>query len=89
MRNQTYRMRLLNGMYDAVFSNLRFKTECQVVAGQPINPDTCRKTLKFTVIGSDSAMFNTPVHNVTNLTMSSAERFEILIIFDGNINNLW
>jgi FtsP/CotA-like multicopper oxidase with cupredoxin domain len=89
MRNQTYRVRLLNGMFDAVFSNLRFKTDCQVIAGQKIDPNTCRKTLKFTVIGSDSAIFNTPVHNVTSLTISSAERFEILIIFDGNIGSLW
>ena len=72
MRNQTYRIRLLNGMFDAVFTNLRFKTECVVVPGQPIDPKTCRKLLKFTVIGSDSALFNIPVHNVTKITISSA-----------------
>jgi len=89
MRNQTYRIRLLNGMFDAIFSNLRFMTDCQIVSVQNTDPATCRKILQFTVIGSDSAMFNTPVNNVTNLTISSAERFELLIIFDGNIGNLW
>ena len=88
MRNQTYRIRILNGYFDAVFMNLRFKTECTVVPGQAIDPKTCRKTLKFSVIGSDSALFSTPVHNVTKITLSSAERFELLIIFDGNMGAL-
>ena len=75
MRNQTYRMRLLNGQFDAVFTNIRFKTECSVVNGEQIDPKTCRKTLKFAVIASDSALFNIPVHNVSKITLSSAERF--------------
>ena len=75
MRNQTYRIRILNGIFSAIFKNLRFKTECIVVSNLPVDPATCRKTLKFSVIGSDSALFNTPVHDVTNLTIWSAERF--------------
>ena len=74
MRNQTYRIRILNGNFDSVFTNLRFKTECTMVAGEQIDPKTCRKTLKFSVIGTDSALFNRPVHGVTKMTISSAER---------------
>jgi FtsP/CotA-like multicopper oxidase with cupredoxin domain len=85
MRNQTYSIRILNGNFNSVFSDLRFLTECIEVPGQPIDPATCRKQLTFTVIASDSALFKTPVHNVNRLTISSAERFQILIIFDGNI----
>jgi FtsP/CotA-like multicopper oxidase with cupredoxin domain len=88
MRNQTYRIRFLNGIFDSVFTNLRFKSECLEVSGAPIDPETCRKELRFSVIASDSALFNLPVHNVTRLTVSSAERFEILIVFDGNMGSV-
>ena len=33
-RNQTYRIRILNGMFDAIFENLRFKTDCVIIPGQ-------------------------------------------------------
>lgn len=40
--------------------------------------------MNFSVIGSDSSLFDEPMHNFDRLTISSAERFEILIVFDGD-----
>lgn len=50
------------------------------------NFDGCTK-LNFTVIGSDSTLFDKPIHNINNLTLSSAERYQILIVFDGVKDN--
>ena len=38
------------------------------------------------MIGSDSSLFDKPVHNVSSIDIASAERIELLIVFDGNIN---
>jgi len=73
-RNQTYRIRILNAQFDAVFTNLRFLTECDEKQ-TPVNSSTCKKRLQFTVIGSDSSLFKTTVTNVSAITIASAERF--------------
>jgi FtsP/CotA-like multicopper oxidase with cupredoxin domain len=80
-RNQTYRIRLLNSQFDSVFSQFRFLTECNETSNDPAS---CKKQLNFSVIGSDSSLFDKPIHVVSNITIASAERFEMLIIFDGD-----
>ena len=86
-RNQTYRVRILNGQYDSIFTNLQFLAECRDVKdGKAVNVSNCRP-LTFSVIGSDSAIFNNSVHNVTSIDIASAERLELLIIFDGSDKN--
>ena len=81
-RNQVYRIRFLNGQYDSRFTNISFLAECQDYNN--VSVDTC-KQLYFSVIGSDSALFHNPVHNVPHVNISSAERIELLIVFDGKI----
>ena len=83
-RNQTYRIRILNSQFDSVFTDLQFKTECNEETN---NASSCQKTLKYSVIGSDSSLFDKPVHNVDSITLASAERFELLIVFDGDDGN--
>jgi hypothetical protein len=50
--------------------------------------------LSFTIIGSDSSLFNKPVHSVTQFSFGSAERIDLLIKFDSsqipaNIKNVY
>ena len=89
-RNQTYRIRILNGQFDSVFEELHFITDCDKPLNDKTKTDakTCKQSLTFSVIGADSAVFDRPVHNVSNITIASAERFEILIVFDGDRNGL-
>lgn len=39
------------------------------------------KIINFTVIGTDSSLFNNPVHNVTQIDLGSGERVDLLIKF--------
>lgn len=39
------------------------------------------------MIGTDSSLFDVPVHDLRKLTVSSGERFEVLILFDGDDGN--
>ena len=59
-------------------------SDCVVPAGKNITEAKCHKNLTFSVIGSDSSLFHTPIHNISKITLASAERFELLIIFDGD-----
>ncbi len=53
------------------------------------------KTVPFSVIGTDSAIFDVPVNDVRSVDLSVAERADILIKFDEidqvpkNINNIY
>jgi FtsP/CotA-like multicopper oxidase with cupredoxin domain len=60
-------------------------TECKFTNISQLDFSECKR-LKFSVIGSDGALFNTPVHDLDVLDMYSAERYDILIVFDGIIN---
>lgn len=80
-RNQTYRLRILNAQFDSVFTDFTFRTECNE---ETHDPASCKKILKFSVMGTDSSLFDAPVHNIDKLTISSGERFEVLILFDGD-----
>lgn len=85
-RNQTYRIRMLNGVFDAIFTNMRFVAGCETVDGAPTN---CKYLLNISVIGADSTIFNYSIGNVTTFTLASAERIEFLLVINGNgINNL-
>jgi hypothetical protein len=46
---------------------------------------SCSQTLKFTIIGADSTIFDKPVHNVTSVNVASAERIELLLGVDLKI----
>jgi hypothetical protein len=49
--------------------------------------DTCAQVLNFSIIGADGAFFDKPIHDVKSVPyLSSAERLEILIVFDGEAN---
>lgn len=82
-RNQTYRITFLNGQFKSSFEGIRF--DYQVCVAQN-NCSFANKSLNFTIIGSDSCLFEKPIRANT-VNVSSAERYEILITFDGNINN--
>lgn len=62
-RNQTYRFRILNGEFDAIFSNLRFVAGCPKT-DESYNFSQCKYTLKLSVIGADSTLFDKPVNDV-------------------------
>ena len=87
-RNQTYRIKLLNAQYDSTFTGLRFLTECDEKTLKIGSISNCSKILTFSVIGSDSSLFHEPVHGVRSIDVASAERFEMLIVFDGSSNGV-
>lgn len=82
-RNQTYRIKFLNGQFKSSFEKITFNYQVCVADNNCFFPN---KSLNFTIIGSDSCLFEKPLRNNT-VNVSSAERYEILITFDGNINN--
>lgn len=77
-------MRILNSQFDSRFTNLSFLANCTNL--KRVSRTTCAQ-LTFSVIGSDSALFNEAVHNIQSVSIASAERLEILIVFDGKIGN--
>lgn len=44
------------------------------------------KVLNFTIIGTDSSLFDEPIHKANSFSVSSAERYDILIKFDSSNN---
>lgn len=70
-RNQTYRIRILNGEFDAIFTNMRFVAGCQKTI-HGINFSNCSYVLNLSVIGADSTLFDKPINNVSNFTLASA-----------------
>ena len=70
-RNQTYRIRVLNGEFDAIFTNMRFVAGCQKTI-DGINFGNCSYVLNLSVIGADSTLFDKPINNVTSFTLASA-----------------
>lgn len=44
--------------------------------------------LNFTVIGTDGALFQTPVHNISEFSLAAAERLELLVDFDKIPNTI-
>ena len=72
-RNQTYRFRILNGEFDAIFTNLRFVAGCRKIPGG-YDLNNCTYTLKLSVIGADSTLFDKPVNFIDRFTLASAER---------------
>ena len=63
-----YRFRIVNGSGSRVY-DLRLST--------PSGPGT------FTVIGSEGGLLEAPVSGVTSLTMGPAERYDVVIDFEG------
>jgi FtsP/CotA-like multicopper oxidase with cupredoxin domain len=87
-RNQTYRFRVLNGEFDAIFPNLKFVAGCPPIPGG-YNFTDCKYTLNLSVIGADSTLFDKPVNYVDRFTLASAERIEFLLVINGGgVNNL-
>jgi hypothetical protein len=87
-RNQTYRFRILNGEFDAIFSNLRFVAGCEKTI-EGFNFSNCRYQLTLSIIGADSTLFDKPINGVQNFTLGSAERIEFLMVINGGeINDL-
>lgn len=69
-----------------MFVDITFLTECNFAnQTNPFDFSSCKK-LNFTVIGADGSLFHAPIHNRTSLTMYSSERYDILIVFDGELN---
>ena len=70
---------------------MRFVTSCIDEDSTDPNYDpavNCTQTLEFSVIGSDSCLFDEPVRPQPEkffLNISSAERFEILLSISANI----
>ena len=73
--NVYYRFRILNSDFDNFYNNIRFEYEDN---GQ-------NKTIKYIVIGADSALRQTPVTNVEKTSLASAERIDILIKFPSTL----
>jgi FtsP/CotA-like multicopper oxidase with cupredoxin domain len=108
-RNMTYRFRVLNAHYDNAYNNVTFAVYYNnvtlpngTVVAQEINPynlsfplTSYQTQVNFTVIGTDSALFNKPVNNVNQFDMGVAERVELLIKFGPengiplNVNNVY
>ena len=88
-RNQTYRIRILNGQYDTFFEKIMFLTKCKGAGSEGFDPYVnCTTVLEFSVIGADSCLFDTPIRpEKFFLNISSAERFEILLTIDGRLKN--
>lgn len=64
---------MLNGEFDAIFTNLRFVAGCKkTIEGYDLN--NCNYTLQLSVIGADSTLFDKPVNYIDRFTLASAER---------------
>lgn len=62
-----------------------FVTECHFSNSSNLNFSECNKKLAFSVIGADGSLFHSPIHNIKVLDIYSAERYDILIVFDGTV----
>ena len=85
-RNQTYRIRVVNGIYESAVGGIAFLAECNIHEEDWLYDfDSCKR-LNFSIIGADSQLFDQPIHNVNTFDIFSGERYDVLIIFDGHRN---
>jgi len=95
----TYRFRILNAHYDNVYYNVSFAVYYKTILNADgsksiveLDPysesfsltDANYHFLNFTVIGTDSALFDKPVNNVYTFDLGVAERVETLMKLDRN-----
>lgn len=106
-RGATYRFRILNAAFDNAFNNVVFAAYYRTIIGEDgsttyeeIDPsdtsydlDDNKHLIPFSVIGTDTTLFNKPVQDVSFMNFGPAERVDLLIRFDtelpAGINNVY